>query len=235
MKGPHKASYDEAKQLLANQKLNLSYINSKQHQQVNAALHDPEIYKGNKLQKLTAQIDDLQKQLEQLIQEEKYKALVSIEELKQKLSGFEEFNALAPEQQQQLLKPFDETAEDLKQQSLIAVIRDDLRRFEDESYSVLVQKLMMWSQPKPEPQPAQKSGAESSSVKNEDGDDSENINGRKEVKEPEPQTIETISARYIKVSYNKPWLASEADVVDYLEKYKTVLLDAIKAGKHVQL
>ena len=38
----------------------------------------------------------------------------------------------------------------MKQQLIIAVIRDDLRRFEDEIYSSLVQKLMVWNQPKQE-------------------------------------------------------------------------------------
>jgi hypothetical protein len=235
MKGPHKTSYNEAKQLLANQKLNLSYINSKQHQQVDAALLDPEIYKGNKLQQLKAQIDTLQQQLEQLLQEEKDKALTSIEELKQKLSGFEQFNALAPDQQQQLLKPFEEAAEDIKQQSLIAVIRDDLRRFEDESYSALVQKLMLWSQPKPKPQSTHESKTATSSADHDGSDNSENITGHEEVKEPEPAIIKTISVRQIKVSYKKPWLASEADVEEYLEAFRQSLIEEINQDKQIQV
>ena len=235
MKGSHKASYDEAKQLLANQKLNLSYIDSKQHSQVESALLDPEIYKGNKLQQLKARIDILQQQLDQLLQNEKDKALTSIEELKQKLSGFEQFNVLVDNQQQQLLKPFDEIGEALQQQLLIAVIRDDSRRFEDETYSALVQKLMVWSQPKPKSQPVQDSKPESSSDENEESDDFDIITGSEEVKEPNPIMIKTISVRQIKVSYKKPWLASEVDVDEYLEAFRKSLIEEINQDKQIQV
>jgi len=239
MKGSHKTSYDEAKQLLANQKLNLSYIDSKRYSQVDAALLDPEIYKGDKLQQLKAKIDVLQQQLDQLLQDEKDKALTSIEELKQKLSGFEQFSALADSQQQQLLEPFDEIGKDLQQQSLIAVIRDDSRRFEDESYSALVTKLMVWSQAKSEPLSTQAESSVPSSIKTETDYNTKQIKPRIEVKEAEPESkpkvIKTILVRQIKVSYQKPWLASETDIDEYLESLRKALIEEINQDKQIQV
>ena len=234
MKSPHKSSYDQIKQILSSQKLNLSYIDDKQHQLVEDALLDPEIYSGNKLQQLKARVDNIQQQLEQLVQQEKDKAIQSIESLKQKLSSFEQFNGLAIEQQQKLLKPFEVIIEDIKEQSVIAVIRDDLRRFEYEKWSSLVQQLMLLSEPNLKSQPVQGSSPIEPLSENKENTDN-HINSNNEVKEPAPQSITTISVRDIKVTYNKPWLANAEDVNEYIKNYETALLNAIKSGKHIQL
>ena len=226
MKGPQKATYDVAKQLVLSQKPNLSYIDNNKYKLVEGALLDPEVFKGNKIQKIKTDIDKLQQQLEQVLQKEKESAQTSIEELKQKLSGFEQFNKLASDRQQVLLRPFEEAIEQTKQSLIIAVIRDDLRRFEDETYSSLVQKLMVWSLHK----------QEDTDSKAEAGTQSETeTNTGSTVKEDESTVPQTVQARQIKVNFNKPWLATEAEVDDYIERYKNELIKLIKEGKHIQL
>jgi hypothetical protein len=141
------------------------------------------------------------------------------------MQGYEQFAQLAGDQQKQLVAAFETIAARIQSQSLIAVIRDDLRRFEDESYSDLIKKLMVWSQPKPEPKPTAKP------VTNV----GEGTTQKPEVTEPEPHYIETVQAKHIKVTYSKPWLDSEQDVETYTERYKEALLDAIKQGKQIQI
>jgi len=232
MKGPQKGAYDTANQLLTNQKPNLSYIDSDQHRSVESALLDPEIYKGNKIQTLKTKLESLQQQLEEVQQQEQQKAQASIEELKQKFTGFDQFNQLTADQQQQLISPFEQAIKNIKQQSIIAVIRDDQLRFEDEVYSDLVQKLMVWNQPvalSPEPGIAKPSEMKIPSTNN-DGDNDDD-----KIKEPALVSIETIPVRQVKVSYDKPWLATEQDVEEYLKEYKKSLLAVINNGKHIQL
>tara|TARA_R110001583_G_scaffold104199_1_gene251577 strand:- start:10022 stop:13570 length:3549 start_codon:yes stop_codon:yes gene_type:complete len=224
IKGPQKQAFDEARQLLNAQKNNLGYIDANKHQLLESALLDPEIYKGNKVQQLRVDAEAIQQGLEAIIEQEKDKALISLNELKANMEGFEQFAKLTADQQQQLLTGFDSTATRIQSQSLVAVIRDDLRRFEDESYSELVKKLMVWSQPKPEPQPEPKSATPGATTP-----------PKSEVKEPQPKPIETVQAKQIKVPFSKPWLESEQDVNDYTRRYKEALIDAIKQGKQVQL
>lgn len=217
MKGAHKASYLEARQFLEEQKANLSYAGSNLPELLDSALLDPEVYKNNKIQGIKAQLAALQQQLAQARQHEEQQALAAIEALQQKLVGFEQFNALDSGRRQELLQPFGTVRQQIGQQVLIAVIRDIQRRFEDETYAALIQKLMLWSRPKPEP--TGKSGV---------------TPAKPVVNEPEP-AIESVAARSIRVPYSQPWLSTEAEVETYLEAYKKTLLTLIKAGKRIQL
>jgi len=174
---------------------------------------------------LKADVDAIQLALIKVTEQEKEKALASLNELQVNMQGYEQFAQLAGDQQKQLVTAFEEIAARIQSQSLIAVIRDDLRRFEDESYSDLIKKLMVWSQPKPEPKPTPKP----KTIGGEEGTQ------KPEVTEPEPQAIETVQAKHIKVTFSKPWLESEQDIDNYLEEYRKSLLVAVKDGKHIQL
>lgn len=232
MKGSQKDVFDSAKELLSNQRPNLSYIDSDQYKSIESALLDPEVYKGNKVQQLKTQVDELQKQLDQTLKHEQQTALNSFEMLKQKLTGFEQFNQLDSDRQLQLQKPFDVASEGVENQSLIAVIRDDLRRFEDEIYSSLVQKLMVWSQPNSKATSSSESSASGDTHKNYD---QSRVNDDGGVNESELNVPEIVSARQIKVTYNKPWLATAVEVEEYISEYKKELLKIIEEGKQIQL
>jgi energy-coupling factor transporter ATP-binding protein EcfA2 len=217
MKGAHKATYLEARQFLDEQKANLAYANSNLPELLDSALLDPEVYKGNKIQGIKAQLAELQQQLAQARQAEQQQALAGIAALQQKLTGFEQFNALDSGRRQELLHAFDAVRQQVGQQALIAVIRDIQRRFEDDTYAGLIQKLMLWSRPKPEPP----SKLNVTSVK-------------PVVNEPE-SAIEAVAVRSIRVPYSQPWLSTEAEVADYLETYRRELLKLVRAGKRIQL
>lgn len=215
--GPQKQAFDDARQLLSEQKNNLSYIDANKHQLLEAALLDPEVYKGNKVQQLKIDVEAIQQALLQVTEQEKEKAIASLNELQENMEGFEQFAQLAGDQQQQFIAEFESIGAGIQTQSLIAVIRDDLRRFEDENYSELIKKLMPWSQPKSEIF-GEEAGIETS-----------------EVTKPDRKSIETVQAKNIKVPFSKQWLESEQDVGNYLEEYKKSLLVVIKGGKNIQL
>jgi hypothetical protein len=240
IRGPQKSSFDEAKQLLISQKPNLVYVKDQDgesaHKQIAEALVNPDIYKGSAIQQLKANTETLRKVLNDLLATERDLAIASIESLRNKLTGFDEYKALEHDKQAQLASAFDTAISNLNEQSLIAMIRDEVRRFEDQTYSSLVQNLRIWSQPAPAPKPVSKKEQETAGGKADEtaGTDSTEI-AEPSVETNKPEQPQTISAKHVKVDFHKPWLASENDVDQYLEQYKKSLLSAINEGKHIQL
>ncbi|NIZ05478.1 BREX system P-loop protein BrxC [Pseudoalteromonas sp. HF66] len=233
MNGPQKATYDNARKLITEQSANSEYVEGDELQKIKDALVNATIYKGSAIQQLKADSELLASKITKKVEEERNQALEQIDLKKSQLQGFNEFINLDSGQQQQLLAEFERIIDKVKQQSLIAMIRDDARRFEEHTYSQLVQKMMAWSQPiQPTNEPSEPSGTD-------DGTGSEPNSGTSDVvpgvKEPAKPEIQSVSAKQIRVAYNKPWLSTEDDVDGYVEEYKKALLAAIKAGKHIQL
>lgn len=236
MKGPQKSTFDKAKQVITEQKANIEYVEGADFQQIKDALVSATIFKGSAIQQLKSDTDALESKVTEQVNLERNKAIELIELLQDKLVGFDEYKSLEQGKQDQLITEFTRAIDKLKQQTLIAMLRDEARRFEDHIYSAQVQKLMTWSQPVPEPthvpeprQPAIEPGLFGGNT----------IEPALTVQEPtlpkNKPDIKSVSAKQIRVDYAKPWLANESDVEGYVEEYKKALLAAIKEGKHIQL
>ncbi|MNY54164.1 hypothetical protein D3C86_1899990 [compost metagenome] len=52
---------------------------------------------------------------------------------------------------------------------------------------------------------------------------------------PKVADLRLVPARTIKVGYSKPWLASEAELDDYLQQQREAWLKEIQAGNRVQI
>jgi len=120
-----------------------------------------------------------------------------------------EFGVLNEEHKDLISRPFDEFNGGIGRQRLIAVIRDTLRRFEESEYQRLLSKMTTWAQPEPgqKPKPPEKT------------------------KPP----IEYVPSRNVKISFDKAWLADEADVDEYLTSMRRALLEEIQKGKRIQI
>ena len=106
----------------------------------------------------------------------------------------------------------------IEKETLIAVIRDSLRQFEEKEYQTLLTRMIRWAKPKPENKTAYEGtnhGDESGTV--EDG------------------PVAFTQAASIKVSFDKAWLADEADVDHYFAAMRKLFLKEIKAGKMIQI
>lgn len=230
MNGSQKSIYDAAKQVITDQKANLEYVEGDEYQGIQNALVNADIYKGSSIQRLKADTEALLSKIQAQVKAEQKNAIEGICSLKKKLTSFEEFKALDLERQEQLKAEFTRVVAKLKQQSLIAMLRDEARRFEEQAYSQLVQKLMGWSQPTPEPKHEEKPNVESKN---------QSVDGKTETSSGVQSTgksrIKSVSAKQIKVEYAKPWLSTVSDVEGYVEEYKKALLQAINDGKNIQL
>jgi hypothetical protein len=115
------------------------------------------------------------------------------------------------------------------------MIRDEARRFEDQRYASLVQQLMEWNQPEQEKLADPVESVEPKSPSEGQSSDSTENKVESKAAEEKQRKPATIPAKNIQVNFRKPWLADEADIDEYLAKYRDALLEEIKQGKKVQL
>ncbi len=136
-----------------------------------------------------------------------------------------EYGALTAEQRTQITAPFEILRQALSSQKRIAMVRDQLRRFEDQGYPQVLlhlEKLTRLPPPQsdpPESDPPPRDGYATDPVKPDVG-----------VAEPK-----LIRAGSIKVRYPRPWLAGEAELDDYLQRQREAWLKEIQAGNRVQI
>lgn len=225
MSGPQKSIFDSARKMVQAQELNFSYIQGDEPALLSEALLDPECYKGNRMQQVKSQVETLQEKVTAQIEAEKTKASETVAVLKDRLCGIAEFGALNGEQQEQITRMFNEFRATIERQQLIAVIRDTLRRFEDNDYQRLLSQMTSWAQLAPTLKPAPEPGGAATL--------DEGFSPMPPAK-PAPR-IEYVPSRSVKVSFDKAWLASETDVERYLESMRVALLDEIHKGKRIQI
>ena len=211
MSGPQKAIYENTRKMVQAQDSNFAYIAGNESAQVIMTLGDAECFKGNRMQQVKSLSDILQEKVKSRVATEVITAKEAVGALKARLCSMAEFTALSPEQQEQVTRPFNEFAQSIEQQKLIAVIRDTLRRFEETDYQHLLFQMTSWAQPAPKQK--SKAGAATKPA----------------------LPIEYVSSRSLKVTFDKAWLADDADVDRYLASMREALLAEIRNGKRVQI
>lgn len=228
MNGPQKGIFDSARKFVQFQEPNFDYLQddgwiNRNMQEFDAlrptpdtlkrALTDPECFKGNRMLEVKTLIESLQDQVTAQIDAEIVKAKAAVSVLKSRLCGMAEFAVLTLALQEQIIRTFDEFSTSLERQKLIAVIRDNLRRFEESDYPKLLAKLY-----------------HTETCPKGTGTDSRYP---KASASPEPPAVQHL--RSIPVPFEKAWLADEADVDRYLGALRGALLAEIQKGKKVQV
>ena len=158
-------------------------------------------------------VEALQEKIAARISAEIAGARGTVAALKDRLAGMAEFSALNAGQREQILRPFDEFSASIGSGKLIAVIRDSLRRFDENDYRRQLSQMAAWAQPAPAPGPDENPTPTPA---------------------PEPR-IEYVSGRAVTVSFGKAWLADECDVDRYVEAVREALLGEIRKGRRIQV
>jgi hypothetical protein len=227
MKSPQKAIFDQARQLVADQEDNFAYVPSADVDIVQALLIDQRPWQGNRLQQAKPQLDALQQLIANQLASEKSTAADRLDELSQRLQSTDEYVGLSANDQAKLAKPFAVVRQSLQGQKRIAMIRDQLRHFEDALYPQVLLELEGLVKPKSvTPPPSTPEG------------DSPQSDGGKPAPTILPPVVaepRLVPARTIKVGYAKPWLASESELDDYLHQLREAWLKEIQAGNRVQV
>ena len=217
-KGPQLEIYRTAAEFVNRDRLNFTYIDGPEAEAVFSMLGNAECYKGGCMQQLKQWVETLRQKVAVQLTKECDAAKEKLDKLQEKLRAMPEFQRLSPEQQTEILLPVSRTQELLAKQNLIAVVRENLRRFEEEEYPKLLTRMASWTEPPPQPiQPA--------------------LPG--EAKKPPTRVAETkveyIANRAIKIPFEKAWLADETDVEEYLQSAKEAFLREIRQGKRIQI
>jgi hypothetical protein len=213
MRGAQREIYDQARRFLEREQDNFVYLEGDEVQRLRQILAHPQVYRGDRLQTAKQLLDTLEVQVEARVVEEREATIARLRAHQERLERTEEFGALSEGEQETLRAPFDELARQIERQRLIAVMRDSLRRFQEERYLRLWQQMTAWAaSPVEEPEEAPAGGAV--------------------CKEPAP---EYVSRAALSVPFAKPWLGDADDVEAYLAALRKALLEAIEEGKRVQV
>src|SRR6185312_9311987 len=234
MSGPQKAIYDQARQLLQDQEDNLAYVGGGEVEAIRAVLKDNKPWQGDGLQQIRPQLDTLQHDIDRQLNKEKDTATARLENLQQRLQAADEFTKLDTAQKDSLTQVFAGARQSLQGQKRIAMIRDQLRRFEDDRYPALLLQMNAAAQPRPtaSPAPAAEGNADPTAASNATATSTGTSHPPAAGVAASPNVI---AARAIPVGYAKPWLSTEADLDEYLQQQRAAWLKEILAGNRVQI
>jgi hypothetical protein len=225
MGGPQKDIFDRARKFIQDQDPNFAYIEGDEAGQITGMLSDPDCFKGNCMQQVKLLLETLENKVNGQIETEIAEAREMVAALKSRIEGMAEFGVLNEEQKEQISRPFDEFNAGIERQKLIAVIRDTLRRFEESEYQRLLSNMTAWAQPTPKPEPVSVPGGAATPEPSQKPKPPEKTKPR----------IEYVPSRNLKVSFDKAWLADEADVDKYLKSMREALMEEIQKGKRIQI
>ncbi len=218
MNGSQKGIFDDARKFMQTQEANFTYIQSDVPASIRAVLSDPTCFKGNRIQQIKSELDTLAQDIDTHVAEVRSQAIEKLKTLQQRMHGLEEFQKLPDVRMAELDAPYQKLIDDIKQQSLIAVINDRLRYFEEQGYQILLDKILALVTPKPSIAAGDLDVPESGSSS-----------------PAKVTTSQSVLSRNINIAFDKAWLVNETDVDSYLEAMRKALLEEIHKGKRIQI
>ncbi|MCK5783934.1 MAG: BREX system P-loop protein BrxC, partial [Desulfobacterales bacterium] len=223
MEGSQKTLYDEVKLFISSQKANFPYIKSDALARLESLPTDPLCFKNNTIQQVRPLIDTVKEKISSEIEKEKKKAADQLEILKTRLTGLDAYAVLPSEIKENAQKIFTNCRNTLNQQSLIAMVNDTIRRFEELEYPDCLNLVTNWTPPVLPVPPT------SPDYKTKPATTPGNT------AEATIKPIKTINKTALNVTFNKPWLVDENDIENYLSTLKKAMLQEIKNGKRIQI
>jgi hypothetical protein len=145
MSGANKSIYDEASRFIQEQNANFDAISDSKPGQLRAILDAPDCYKGNQMREAKSLVDSLKKEVERQLKSEKESASQRVEVLRDQMQSLPQYSHLTEGQKQEIDRSFEGFTYQIKEQSLIAVIRDRVSRYETYEYNHLLNKIAAWT------------------------------------------------------------------------------------------
>jgi energy-coupling factor transporter ATP-binding protein EcfA2 len=153
LSGTNKTIYDEARRFLQEQGPNFSSIGNGKPDQLRAILSNQDCFKGTQMKEAKSLMDGLRKDVEQHLKAEKERALGSVSYLRSQMQAMEDYAKLSQEQKQEIDQSFQAIEYKIKEHNLVAVIRDEVGRYETGEYNRLLTKISGWVNVEGEPVP----------------------------------------------------------------------------------
>lgn len=197
--------YDEIKSLLSGNTANVNYIVGDEFDVLQTLIQSKTPYKGNGIQLAKAAKDSLTKKVLDAINAEKEKFHIKLTEIEQNIKQAGEYSNLSATQQLEILKPFEDLKNTVKNDRFIGNIRDSVRNLEEYLYNHQLNLMVKLLTPK-------------------------TVDGK--VAEPRAKYIKNSS---IHVKFNKRELTNEEEVDAYIEALKEAYLERIHQNLKITL
>lgn len=210
-RGEQVKHFDAARDFLTANSNNLSSLAAGADGPARELLADPGVFRGNKVNLLKVEIENLAEQIKAKLSEEREKARVQVLERKAQLEASEHFDSASAEAQKDVLNQIESVLAGIAAETSIAQVQLSAQNFATLTYARLVESLLA-----AQPVPAR-------------GLDDETGTGNPDV----PQTpIQVVHIDKIAVA-GKHVLETSADVDDYLNSLRAALNAAIADGKRI--
>ena len=212
MGGAQKEIYDDAHEFLREQEANISYVDAAAGDALANALADPVCYKGTAIQALKSDLYALKERVELTVLNERKAVIAAVDECARKIAQTPEFQALEQDGQERIKRDIDSHKTGLDGVKMIPILRDRTSGAKLDLLPRILAEVDRLGRPPIPPQP---------------------ITGIGDTSTPTPPAPTYINASKIKVTFGKDYLTEEADVEQYVQEMKKLLLDQICAGKKV--
>ncbi len=206
--GPKRAIYDDIVKFLRDESANLSDVPGTDASDLRETIASASPYKSNTLQQAKVKLDSSRTKVAQVVTTAREQACTQIEQARVRPKGMPEFSGLLPEEQNEILRPFDDALAQVQKERLAPVIRQLADRATNEVLPRQLQRLAEIVTAKEPP-------------KMKDG--------------PKEAPIQYIAARSIQVSFAKPVLETEQDLADYLTAVKAAYSAKLKQNNRITL
>lgn len=212
MGGAQREIYDDVRDFLHAQEANIGYVDAAAGEKLRAALRDPNCYKGAAIQALKSDLYALKDKVELDVLKERKAVIAAVDECADKVAQTAEFQAITPEQQDQIRRSVASHKAGLDAVTMIPILRDRANGARSGLMQQMLADIARMTQPPAPPSPGP---------------------GMKEQPAPAPRPPSYVNALDIKVAYPRPYLAEEADVNEYVNELRKILMAEIAAGKKV--
>jgi hypothetical protein len=206
--GPKRAIYDDVRTLLRDEAANFADVSGTETQELREMLASGTPYKGNVLQQSKVKLDGLRTKVAQVVKTARAGAQVVIEQSRDLLKAMPEFSEISPEEQVEIVRPFEVALSEMQQERLAPVIRQIADRIAGE---VLPRQLQ--------------GVAEMASTKK----------GRSKKSGEAEKPAQYVAARSITVTMPKSVIESEQDLDEYLASVRKAYLAELKRNKRITL
>lgn len=239
MNGSQKKIFDDAAEFLKNQQANFSYIEAPEKDEIEKILANKDCFLNSIMSPVKKMIDTLSTKIAEKITEELSEAEKKLSELQNGLCQLSDFSRLNDEQKMKITRCFQQFSGSLKKETLIAVIRDKIRNFEEVKYGRLLGEVASGGEGEGEGE-----GVASGQwiVASEEGFDlarpvvaESAIPVSPVVHPPKPAPPKFINIGELKRAYEKTFLENEADAENYLHNLREQIIAEIKKGNRIRL
>ncbi|MDO6479831.1 hypothetical protein [Shimia thalassica] len=222
MGGSQRAIFDDVQQFLTAQLSNIEYVDGDAAKQLREVIEDPNCFKGSAVQNLKSDFYALKDKVELQLLNERKAVQAAVADIEVKVANLSEYADLLDEAKSQVSDAIASRKVGLDNITLIPALRDRKNSIQNDLFAdmlALIERLKPVPV-EPEPQVTPSDKGKTGPVPTPPHT-------------PPPPAPKIIKASEVRIDFNAPYLADEADVDRYVEELKKSLIAEIRDGKKV--